>query len=727
VDKSQGVTIGTVLIAAVLAHPISGMHPAFDRAGHAGTHAPSSIPGIRAEGDGPWVASCEYWAPDRRAAKEERYEPAVVWKWINGERREFDQKPKTECGTDERGRWGFPERVATIEPESPPALKHPRKRANNPKALAAKPGPNITAPRITAIIATVPDPVHTNMALQFDRTIDSLIDAAEDNGYLSSYYWLPWNKEHSNSEGGESNESKLSSEEEREPGLIVFKHLSSKPDKGTTVEPQDFGSSLYLFLVGETPTSGVNAYQMERALEIEQDFAGYGKKCRIAFRRSLKVSLNSTARCTPAPPMGDQLDVIGPNYSGGAASLRRAIDEELCRHDGIKRASVRGITSTPFALRVMDYRPDEHFKDGWPGKSACHHQEIVYESFSPNAVFDAEELNRRLGQLDISQSSVAMLIEDGTTLGESSERSLGEPDDTKPKFQGLTIRFPREISTLRNAETAQEANAAQNGASPPSPYLRFSLKGSNTSDSVPHLSGELTPLSQESELMAIQYQLQRYRVKYIVISATDVLDALFLAQFLHRVVPDARLVFDGGDLLFEREVDDVPFIGALTIGPYHLVGLSTNSKRGGAGRAFPDWSSEAYYNAASWTFWPQEPMTDKYEDNEQTKFPLAGYQNIKDSDPLDRPPLWLTLIGTDGYYPLGIESLTPSHEFAIMPEIPHAPCPADNPCQKPAPWPIRPPLSWNYLCGFVFLPRVILPLRATICPIVVPFTSISVP
>ena len=93
-DKSQGVTIGTVLIAAVLAHPISGMHSAFDRAGHAGTHAPSSIPGIRAEGDGPWVASCEYWAPDRRAAKEERYEPAVVWKWINGERREFDQNQR---------------------------------------------------------------------------------------------------------------------------------------------------------------------------------------------------------------------------------------------------------------------------------------------------------------------------------------------------------------------------------------------------------------------------------------------------------------------------------------------------------------------------------------------------------------------------------------------------------------------------------------------------------
>jgi hypothetical protein len=38
----------------------------------------------------------------------------------------------------------------------------------------------------------VPDPVHSHLAPEFDRTLDALIGAASDNGYLASYSWLPW-------------------------------------------------------------------------------------------------------------------------------------------------------------------------------------------------------------------------------------------------------------------------------------------------------------------------------------------------------------------------------------------------------------------------------------------------------------------------------------------------------------------------------------------------------
>jgi hypothetical protein len=103
----------------------------------------------------------------------------------------------------------------------------------------------------------------------------------------------------------------------------------------------------------------------------------------------------------------------------------------------------------------------------------------------------------------------------------------------------------------------------------------------------------------------------------------------------------------------------VPFIGAITIGPYHLLGLSSASQPGSGGRAFADWSSEAYYNAASSTFWPEEPTTLVSYDAAQRDFPRAGYQDIFEGrDSLMRPKLWLTLIGSDGYYPLGIESST---------------------------------------------------------------------
>ena len=45
---------------------------------------------------------------------------------------------------------------------------------------------------ISTIIATVPDPIHSHLALDFDRSIDMILLAAADNHYLSSDYWLPW-------------------------------------------------------------------------------------------------------------------------------------------------------------------------------------------------------------------------------------------------------------------------------------------------------------------------------------------------------------------------------------------------------------------------------------------------------------------------------------------------------------------------------------------------------
>ena len=705
-EKSQGITIGTVLAAAIFTHPLGGTHPTINAAALSAVKAATSIPGARVEGEGPWVASCQYWAPDRLASKDEPYKPDTVWAQAKGGYLEFDRRPENECGPELEKRWGFPAKIAAVgqggapSPQKPTSTKRKATLAAAKRAakrVAAKPVSNDATPQIVAIIATVPDPVHTNLALQFDRTIDSLIEAAGDNAYVSSYYWLPWNEQQKKSVMEEVSEPNSSTEQEKQPGLIIFKPLSVNPRPGSSVNGEGFESAVYLFLVGETPTSGVNAYQMERALEMEDEFARYSADCKIRFSRSLKIPPKQSSSCVPgSAPSQDQLAIVGPSYTGAAASVRRAIDEEMCRHTEIKSAAVSGVTSTMLALKQLDYVAGGASIDGLSGTSRCGQRPINYRSFSPSADYDGEELSHRLGALYISRWSVVSLIEDDTSLGENTQRH------TDLEHHGYSIRFPRGISLLRNAQTAQQAStSSESGSSSPSPYLHLSLKGSNVSDSVPHFSSELSPFSQEAQLMAIEHQLNRYRTKYIVISATDVLDDLFLAQFLHRVVPDARLVFDGGDLLFEREIDDVPFVGALTIGPYNLVGLSA-PVRGLGNRAFPDWSSEAYYNAASSTFWSEEP---KREDPklDETKFPLAGYQNVlESSSELIRPPLWLTVIGTDGYYPIGIESPVPSVSNAILPAF-RSPCRIGDPCHTPVPLPFRPPLAWDYLCGFIFL------------------------
>src|ERR1700722_13132717 len=42
------------------------------------------------------------------------------------------------------------------------------------------------------VIASLPDPVHTHMALLFDRGIETIQRAAQASGYLFSRAWMPW-------------------------------------------------------------------------------------------------------------------------------------------------------------------------------------------------------------------------------------------------------------------------------------------------------------------------------------------------------------------------------------------------------------------------------------------------------------------------------------------------------------------------------------------------------
>jgi hypothetical protein len=157
--------------------------------------------------------------------------------------------------------------------------------------------------------------------------------------------------------------------------------------------------------------------------------------------------------------------------------------------------------------------------------------------------------------------------------------------------------------------------------------------------------------------MTIARELQRYRFQYVSISASNVLDEIFLAQFLHRACPDVRLVFYGADLLMVREIDNLPFLGWITITPYPLIGLGT------ATRAHPDSTSEAYYNAVSYTFWQS------IDAHRTAKPHLDGYHSLLDPDDIQRPALWATVIGRDGYYPLAMLNPVATDDPHVLPTI----------------------------------------------------------
>jgi hypothetical protein len=631
-NKGQGFAVGALLAAALLLRPLGSGTPQQAESPKGGTG--EAVPAAPREAqEGPWIASCSYWAPARRLEDQRAKKPAEVHATLdtkNGEvnlQAHLKESGNTEspCGDKPQTRWGFPTQGGPIN--------------------------------VTAIIATVPDPVHSHLAMTFDRTVDAILQAASDNDYVSSDYWLPWKPRGGTLTVAESPagaEPGHDPERERQPGLMILKHV---PREGApTGSSESFYKVIYLFLVAETPTQGVDGWQLQNAFAYEAE-----------LKSALKGNQFSRGR-------DGHVAIIGPLYSGSAASLRAGIETAHGnpKLDAVK-FDVTGATSTRLPVEQLTPKNDT--------------LPIHYRSFENNRDYGAKTFSGRLSDVSgYDLGRVTMLVEDNTALGSATQGDVeASPQDGAPvdalRSKVQVIRFPREISLLRNAQVAgaQSGDVAVSSGSPPSPYLRFSLRDYSAQDSVPQFSRENTPLSQEAQLMTIARQLHRLRAQFIELVASNVLDQVFLAQFLHRACPDARLVFFGADVLMVREIDNVPFIGSITITPYPLIGL------GAARRTYSNSASEAYYNAASYTFWggaPLEPL-------------LQGYRNLADRN-RPQPPLWATAIGSDGYYPLGILSSSSSDHDQILPLTPSA---APSPGRST----LYPSRLWEVLCALVCL------------------------
>jgi hypothetical protein len=607
-NKGQGLIVSTVIAAGLLLRPAASVPPEQNEpAGAAGVATPSTAPA--AAGEGPWIASCNYWAPARLPGNPSGT-PAEIHNTVHVKDSDVDlhlslegtsSEHESGCGGEAPTRWGFPAIVPI---------------------------------NVTAIIATVPDPVHSHLSLTFDRTVSAILQAAADNGYISSYYWLPWKNRlgHRLTEAPGDAEPGHDAERERKPGLIILKHFL--PDGGENGSPRtsptdSFDNVVYLFLVAETPTQGVDGFQLQYAFsyedELEQALKGRGNFSRGRHRVAL----------------------IGPIYSGSAASLRAGILAAQAQYQSLPEFEVSAATFTRTAIKELTIE----------GR-------VTSLSFGSFTDYETRKLFADFLASGYDLGRVALLIEDNTAFGSASVYGSAGDAPSRGGNDVQVIRFPREISLLRNAQMAGDHSGGEGSpsGSVPSPFLHFSLKDSSAQDSVPQFSRENTPVSQEAQLMTIGRQLHRFRTQFIAIVASNVLDQVFLAQFLHRACPDARLVFLGGDVLMVREIDNVPFIGSVTVTPYSLMGLGRVAGR--PGRAYPDSTSLATYNAASYTFWhnyigvssPTPPALQSYHD------PLAP-------PAIQQPSLWAILLGSDGYYPLGILSPCASDHPQILPAI----------------------------------------------------------
>lgn len=688
-NTKQGATTGAAVVLAIgaLLRPtaetgLSGLptSPAVAQASSI-----KSVPHSKGT-EGPWTASCQYWAPVHLGGARLGNSSANISLSVTGTEQKLESHLRVSSVQAEAGCngsfdtwWGIPSKL---------------------------PDTDASIPEITAITAVVPDPERGHSELDFDRTIDALMQAASDNGYVGSYYWLPWKTRNQfKSISTSADDSSEEAERLKQPGLIVLKYRAHPDDELSL----SFKRAIYVFLVADTPTQGVDGVQLQNAFLYEATLQS-------KFKASLSMRRN------PGKRQADALDLILFKYSGAAASLREGIETALrsspLHNVGIKTISITGATSTEIAGALLNERFDG--------------TQISYHSFAENTSFQEAAVTKLFQDEWQGCDRIAFLTEDGTVFGTASSSYQGEPEYEGTGFlrngkkrpnvvkdnrilgpcrndDPLVLSYPRDISSLRNAREGEKSKEQSDPAL--APYLHFSLKEANADDSISHFSQDQTPLSEEAQLMSIGRRLLRSHVRTIAITATNVLDELFLAQFLHRACPDARLVFlDGGDLLVERDIDNLQYLGAITISPYSLVGLDHAFFSAQHIRAFPDSQSEAYYNAASFILW------DGHRTKDNPAPWLAGYPPTSRAASILRPLLWATAVGRDGYYPLGILDQCASDSERILPDISlstnsdemrPSPCTRLNTASPPDPFEpgvrVYPSLFWFALCILIIL------------------------
>ena len=509
------------------------------------------------------------------------------------------------------------------------------------------------------LIATVPDPVHTHLSLFFDRQIVAIEEAVQQSGYLFSRAYLPWDNEqhaenpdfHVRVEEGNYVDSK-----EGYPGVLIF-HNAEQPD-----ELKPGSKPLLVFLVGETPTGGIEKDQFANAIE------AIGVICRAA------------KGCADPQPTGanGHLFILGPTFSGSLYSLHSLLKD--LKQAG-KFSSVTIHSGTASSASTIGWFVEKRVDIG--GDLA------TFRTFQESSDYAVQHLLSFVCGQGYRADRIALLSEDETAYGNIAPLKGKPPQgaDACPNDADrgtvLHLYFPRDISQLRNAYAQDASGNAGSPNTPPRTTLQLNLGDTgNDDDSVNTFGHGQTPLSQEATMMGIVADLREHEVNLVVLEATNPLDIVFLVRYLRVAYSDARLITVNTDLLLPRQVDDPRLRGVTEVTSYSLIPEIDEYMNTGActpdahlNRIFPSDYSVGTFNAALALMALQGSSLDECTERAETDVVTAAANGLR--QPLDLPPaayaeygwptlagdlpsgktalvppVWLTVLGRDQFWPV---------------------------------------------------------------------------
>lgn len=476
---------------------------------------------------------------------------------------------------------------------------------------------------IDFLIATVPDPVSSRLPHFFDSFAESMESAAEASGYMLDRFALPWleKRDDAHDHAPPWHQRRY----ESVPGLILFR------------DPQD-RKLLLIFLVGETPTTGIHKLAMFSALEQMAPFYPWDAK-----HADLPQWFPRTTALGPV----DTVRVMGPSFSGSAVSLRFVLDAWSESRSNVSSVRFQIISGTATAIDA-----------GWLAQAAQGHA-----TFQATVPPDDETLQAVACYISrLGYQKIAILTEDNTAYGQNFTNQAA-PGKTANGRNGsgcgngqsvpeiLSLPFPMNISRLRVAVSSvtPQKEPASPGTANGNPVQGHLAQEDAVEprEELPSFS-ELSVQSAELTLSNLLSTIAREQYSYVGIVSTDVRDVTFLAEEVRKHCPATALFTLNSDLLYAYPDVNTATRGMIIITPYPLFNLDqlwTFAYGGGRSRLqFSNQAAEGVYNATLALLHQDRKLVDYGS-------PLAGPATA-DLAGSAKPSLWVTAIGNEETLPV---------------------------------------------------------------------------
>ena len=558
------------------------------------------------------------------------------------------------------------------------------------KSAAISTGTKEATPPAEAMIALLPDPVHTHLALRFDRYIEVMQQALQDStsenspGWVYVSQWLPWDPvpyQASQDPIDRTNVHLFDADRECAPGILIFRKNGYQAGNVQ-------GKFLIVFLISESPTSGI-LHQNQLLYAIQSWHT-------IQLRTETQAKAETVKEGNQGGKMPDRnhpdgiLRILGPSFSASLPALDSLLLANKC-HEEDRGSQPCFKDAQVISGSVSTSRSVIQESGNFPGL-----KDAKFISMNESSDAIQEMLLSYLYSLDhTSPDQVAFVSEDETAFGNllSSMHHSSSISSGDTSARPLLFHYPREISQLRNAYAKNSIlhPSSQQQSSPNTNQqdLTLSLEDRHEEeDSVPLFSDNQSPISEESVLSAMTRAIDREHVRVAVINGSDVLDVIFVARYFSRNLPNVRVVLQNADLLFERSPDVSDFRGMLMANTYPLIpdniswtgrfmhmpdgSTNENGPLGPFGsylpeRIFSSYETTGIYNAtrlletAPLTFL-QATSPSLAAKPSPTPLWLTEY-----TDPFhggSHPPLWLNAVGRGGFWPVALLDRYPAMSSA---------------------------------------------------------------